>query len=83
MKTSERRHWRRSGVFIVNFEHISYFFHSVSIVDFEQVNNLSWEDVTTSESKVGVFSKLLTIFAKSFIIDVLQALKCLLNHVQS
>ena len=24
IKTSERRHWRRSGVFIVNFEHISY-----------------------------------------------------------
>ena len=26
IKTSERRQWRRSGVFIVNFEHISYFF---------------------------------------------------------
>ena len=25
IKTSERRHWRRSGVFIVNFEHISHF----------------------------------------------------------
>ena len=24
IKTPERRHWRRSGVFIVNFEHISY-----------------------------------------------------------
>ena len=24
MKTPERRHWRCSGVFIVNFEHISY-----------------------------------------------------------
>ena len=23
MKTSERRQWRRSGVFVVNFEHIS------------------------------------------------------------
>ena len=23
IKTSERPHWRRSGVFIVNFEHIS------------------------------------------------------------
>ena len=29
---------RRYGVFIVNFEHISYFFSSVSIADFEQVN---------------------------------------------
>ena len=24
IKTSERRHWRRSGVFIVNFEDISH-----------------------------------------------------------
>ena len=26
IKTPERRHWRRSGVFIVNFEHISHLF---------------------------------------------------------
>ena len=26
IKTPERRHWRRYGVFIVNFEHISHFF---------------------------------------------------------
>ena len=26
IKTSEWRHWRRSGVFIVNFEHISHLF---------------------------------------------------------
>ena len=32
------RHWRRSWVFIVNFEHISHLFTSVSTVDFEQVN---------------------------------------------
>ena len=24
IKTPKRRHWRRSGVFIVNFEHISH-----------------------------------------------------------
>ena len=24
IKIPERRHWRRSGIFIVNFEHISY-----------------------------------------------------------
>ena len=24
MKTQEQRYWRRSGVFIVNFEHISH-----------------------------------------------------------
>ena len=26
IKTPERRHWRRSGAFIVNFEHISHLF---------------------------------------------------------
>ena len=25
IRTPERRHWRRSGVFIVNFEQISHF----------------------------------------------------------
>ena len=38
IKTPERRHWRRSGVFIVNIEHIFIPFSSVSIADFEQVN---------------------------------------------
>ena len=39
-KTPERHYSRRSSVFIVNFEHISYLF-SVSIVDFAQVN-VNW-----------------------------------------
>ena len=34
--TPERRHWRRSGVFIVNFEFTPC--SSISIVNFEQVN---------------------------------------------
>ena len=38
IKTPERRKWRRSGVFIVNFEHISHPFPMFLIVDFEQVN---------------------------------------------
>ena len=37
IKTPDRRHWRRSGVFIVNFEHTPC--SSVSIVNFEQVNS--------------------------------------------
>ena len=40
-KTSKWRHLRRSGVFIVNFERILYFFSSVSVVDLEHVN-VSW-----------------------------------------
>ena len=35
-KTPERCHLRRSGVFIVNFEHISHLFPSAFVV--EQVN---------------------------------------------
>ena len=41
VKTAERRHWRRSVIFIVNFEqHISYFIpcSSVSIINFDLVN---------------------------------------------
>ena len=39
IKTPERRQWRRSGVFIVNFEHITFLpCSSVSIINFEQVN---------------------------------------------
>ena len=40
MKTPEWRHWRRSGVFIVNFEQISQCF-GVPVVDFDQVN-IGW-----------------------------------------
>ena len=42
IKPPKRRHWRRFGVFIVNFEHISHLCFSVSIVNFEQVN-AGWE----------------------------------------
>ena len=41
IKTPERRQWRHSGVFIVNFEQIFASFSSVSIADFERVN-VSW-----------------------------------------
>ena len=37
LKTPERRQWRRSGGFIVNFEHISHLV-ILFIVNFEQVN---------------------------------------------
>ena len=38
IKTPERRQWCRSGVFIVNFEHISHLVSCVSTVNFEQAN---------------------------------------------
>ena len=38
IKPPTRRLWRRFGGFIVNFEHISHLFSTVSIVNFEQVN---------------------------------------------
>ena len=39
IKTPERRHWRRTGVFIVNFERISHLF-LVFLLMLEQVNKL-------------------------------------------
>ena len=42
IKTPERCQWRRSGVFNVNFQHISRLCSSVSIVNFEEVN-ADWE----------------------------------------
>ena len=43
IKIPDQRHWRRSGVFVVNFERI-LLCSSVSIVNFEQVN-AGWDDV--------------------------------------
>ena len=34
MFKDNNKNWRRSGVFIVNFEHISHLFLCVSIIDF-------------------------------------------------
>ena len=50
--TRTTRHWRFSGVSVVNFEHISHHFSSVSIVDFEQVYIIFW--LWKSEAKAGV-----------------------------
>ena len=45
-----------SGVFIVNFVHISDLFSSVSIVDTEHIN-VSWEYTRTSILRKKFFSK--------------------------
>ena len=44
IKTSKQHHWRRSGVFIVNFEQISLY-SGVSIANFEQ-ENADWGILT-------------------------------------
>ena len=59
-----------SSVFIVNFEHISHLFFSVSIVNFEQVNP-SWKETVvdvilmslSSISSIVVLSPLNVIIA--------------------
>ena len=50
IKSPKRRHWRRFGGFIVNFEHISHLCFSVSIVNFEQVN-AAWDHKTAHKSE--------------------------------
>ena len=48
IKKPGRRQWRHSGVFVVNFKHISFTpFSSVSIDHFEQVN-INWVLLSTS-----------------------------------
>ena len=34
IKTPEQRHWRRSGVFIINFEHISHLVRKFILLTF-------------------------------------------------
>ena len=38
IKAPEQCHWRRSGVFIINFEHILHLVLVISTVNFELVN---------------------------------------------
>ena len=55
IKASERRQWRRSGVFIVNFKLISHLFSSVSIVNLEQVYT-GWNPIVNCQWRhSGVF----------------------------
>ena len=42
IKTPERRHWDRSGVFIVNFEHISHLFLVLLLLTL----NVCWEEAS-------------------------------------
>ena len=42
IKTPERRHWRRSGVFIVNFEHILQLFLVFLLLTLNLIQELNW-----------------------------------------
>ena len=53
IKKPERRQRRRSGVFIVNFEHISHLVPSVSTVNFEQIFAL-W-NLVKSQASIQTF----------------------------
>ena len=55
IKTPEWRQWRRSGVFLVHFEHISHLFLEILFLDLEQVN----------AGLVGI-----TYIIKNFILDI-------------
>ena len=61
MKTPEPRQRRRSGVFIVNCEHISVF---TLIIDSEQ-ESLCWiflKKTKTFEDKIGYIMRYVTVF---------------------
>ena len=61
MKTPERCQWSRSGVFIVNCEHISAF---ALIIDSEQ-ENLCWvflKNTKTFEDKIGYIMHYIVAF---------------------
>ena len=45
METPERRHWRRSGVFIVNFEHILHLVPVFLLLLFKQALLAKEEEV--------------------------------------
>ena len=65
--TPERHQWRRSAVFIVNFEHILHLSLVFSIVDFKQVN-FSWEgSVKPSQTARPPVTAFLFLFAISYI----------------
>ena len=55
IKTPKRRHCRSFGVFIVNFEHFSHLYSSVSVINFENVivgcQELMWQ------GKIGTINK--------------------------
>ena len=67
LKTPERRQWRRSGVFIVNFEHISHVVHKID-------NNLQVKKIVQypmaviSNDTFSNFGKLLLMYVNKIFV---------------
>ena len=61
MKILEQCQWRRSSVFIVNYEHISDF---VLIVSFEQANFywIHFEKTSTFDDKIEYIMRYVVVF---------------------
>ena len=66
IKTPKRRHCRSFGVFIVNFEHFSHLYSSVSIVNFEQIN-ARWEKRDHKKTKIRKNDSLINVFHCLFV----------------
>ena len=59
MKTPDRRHWRRSDIFIVNSEHIPHLFLVFLLLELEQVNlkTISHENIENNFFKTFIHIK--------------------------
>ena len=56
IKTPERHHWRRFGVFIVNFEHISHFLLVFLSLTFDQIH-VTWVIFIPHLRRLAQYSK--------------------------
>ena len=78
IKTPKQRHWRRFGVFTVNFEHISHLCSSVSIVNFEQVH-----------ADCGTYHRIINDYVhqwlgfETMIVDSLPAFTCSMSTMET
>ena len=69
IKIPERRQWRRSGIFIVNFEHISHLSCcTVSIINFEHV--IAGWDFWGQKAMDGVFLHIIFLQVEYVLIDI-------------
>ena len=58
IKTPEQRHWRCSGVFIVNFEHTSYIFLVLLLLTLNKELTTGLEIPSTLKTKLFSYTKI-------------------------